>query len=493
MQAHALKSEAELLGPEQRIEISLSASAGSETISELARKNNVSRKFVYKQKEIAGNALSEAFSESVEEDKVIFTLPVTKKWIRQLVLGLVLICHSSFRGVEELLGDVFDYHNISIGTVHNIVAEAVIAAGQINNAADLSRIRVGAHDEIYQAGKPVLVGADVESTFCYLLSVEQSCDETSWGVNLLDLLDRGLKPDYTVADGGKALRAGQKAAWNGVPCHGDVFHAEMYMGRLAFYLERRAAGCVTAREKLQNKMEKAKKRKKGNTISVKLAKAREAEAKAVSLARDVRILSDWMKQDILSSGGAAPEVRKEMFDFIVDELKKLEALCFHRIKPVRRMLENNRDNLLAFTDVLDEKFEEISDRCETPKYLLWKICELQGISMEDSARWQKRAQLQKKLGRKYHEIEKEVIEAMSQVHRASSIIENINSRLRNYFFLRRHIGNDYLELLRFFLNHRKFIRSQRPERVGKSPAELLYGSPHPHWLELLGYERFKRT
>jgi hypothetical protein len=59
--------------------------------------------------------------------------------------------------------------------------------------------------------------------------------------------------------------------------------------------------------------------------------------------------------------------------------------------------------------------------------------------------------------------------------------------------LRRHLGNDYLALLQFFLNHRRFPRSQRPERAGKSPAELLTGQSHRHWLELLGYQRFSRN
>jgi len=77
--------------------------------------------------------------------------------------------------------------------------------------------------------------------------------------------------------------------------------------------------------------------------------------------------------------------------------------------------------------------------------------------------------------------------------RASSLVENLNSRLRNYFFLRRHLGPDYLALLQFFLNHRRFVRSQRPERVGKSPAQLLGSSPHPHWREMLGYVRFSRN
>ncbi len=47
--------------------------------------------------------------------------------------------------------------------------------------------------------------------------------------------------------------------------------------------------------------------------------------------------------------------------------------------------------------------------------------------------------------------------------------------------------------LRFFLNHRTFMRSEHPERVGFSPTELLTGEKHPHWLELLGFKRFQRS
>jgi hypothetical protein len=74
---------------------------------------------------------------------------------------------------------------------------------------------------------------------------------------------------------------------------------------------------------------------------------------------------------------------------------------------------------------------------------------------------------------------------MAQTPRSSSLVENLNSRLRNYFSLRRHLGGSYLDLLRFFLNHRPFIRSQRAERTGHSPRELLTDESHPHWLTLL--------
>jgi len=82
---------------------------------------------------------------------------------------------------------------------------------------------------------------------------------------------------------------------------------------------------------------------------------------------------------------------------------------------------------------------------------------------------------------------------MADTPRASSIIENLNSRLRSYFFLRRQLGDEYLDLLRFYLNHHRFMRSDRPERVGRSPAELLSGEAHPHWLALLGFETFHRN
>jgi hypothetical protein len=45
-----------------------------------------------------------------------------------------------------------------------------------------------------------------------------------------------------------------------------------------------------------------------------------------------------------------------------------------------------------------------------------------------------------------------VSEAMKTTPRTSSLVENLNSRLRNYFFLRKQLGSGYLDLLRFFLN-----------------------------------------
>ena len=486
-------SSARRLGPAQREDLSLQALAGGQPLAHLARRHSVSRKFVYAQATKASEALHQAFVASLRDARMLFHLPVTKDWIRQFVLAQVLIGHTSFRGVTEILDAVFDHRHISIGTIHNILRDAVDTTRRINQAQDLSAITVGAHDEIYQAGAPVLVGADVRSTYCYLLSAEEHCDETTWGVHLLDLAERGLRPAYTIADGGKGLRAGQIAAWDKVPCHWDVFHAERDLGRLTLYLENRAAGCRNARRKLEHKMEHLKRHRKGRRLSAKLASARQAEGKAVALARDVRILADWMKHDVLSLAGPSLATRRELFAFLTEELQQREHLCPHRIQPVRRMLEQQRDNLLAFADVLDKRFSDIARGLEIAMPLVHAVCELQGLDPNQPAYWQRDSRLHQKLRHKFHAVQTAVREALAETPRASSIAENINSRLRNYFFLRRHIGGGYLDLLRFFLNHRRFLRSDRPERVGKSPAELLTGRAHRHWLELLGYERFHRN
>ena len=482
---------ARALSPAQRQELSVEVLAKTEPLTRLAAEHGVSRKFLYAQGHKAEVALDEAFAVADDDQAVLYYLPITKSWIRQFVLGLALEGHASFRDIVQLGCDLLDY-GLSVGTIFNILQAAAKQARQINQVQDLSGSRVGAHDEIYQADHPVLVGVDVKSTYCYLLEEAERCDETTWGVPLLDLERQGLRPDYTVADGGTALRAGQKAAWPRVPCHGDVFHAERELGKVAYYLANRAAGCISARQKLEHKMERSKRHGRGNQLSKKLALVRKAELEAVALAEDVRILADWLRDDILSLAGPDLSTRRELFDFVVQELARREDFCPYRIGPVRRTLAGQRDDLLAFADVLEEEFAALSEQFDVPAFRVQQLCQLQARSLNSPAYWQHRGPLLAKLGAKFLPLQQAVRAVMADTARASSLVENLNSRLRNYFFLRRDLGNGYLDLLRFFLNHHRFQRSRRAQRVNKSPTELLTGRSHPHWLELLGFQRFHR-
>ena len=113
------------------------------------------------------------------------------------------------------------------------------------------------HDEIYQADKPVLVGIDAASTYGYLLKSVDHRDEDTWGCHLLDVMAQGFEPDYTIADGGSGLRAGQKAVMPEIPCHGDVFHIQQQFEQVANGLARQAQGATTQRIKVEQQIAKA--------------------------------------------------------------------------------------------------------------------------------------------------------------------------------------------------------------------------------------------
>jgi hypothetical protein len=466
---------------------------GGLPISGIAADHRVSRKFVYRQRDRAQQGLDQAFAPSVADQEALFYLPVTKPWIRQLVLGLVLICHSPLRGVRELLADVFDY-SLSLGSVHHIVQQAVDPARAVNDRQDLSGVRIGAHDEIFQAGRPVLVGVDTHSTYCYLLSLEDHRDADTWGIRLLELADRGFAPEATVADGAGGLRAAQEQALPGVPCRADVFHCLYEVGPLVRYLENRAYDAMDAVEKLKRRQKRHQRSKGRKDLSVvrRLHLAERAEAKAITLADDVATLARWLQWDILAVAGPDHETRLRMLDLVVAELASREQQCEHRIRPVRTMLANQGSDLLAFARQLDEDVRTLAEQWQVNEETVRELLQTRQMAEKDSRRWQREALLRQRLRGRYHALSEAVEELAAGVVRASSLVGNVNSRLRSYFFLRRQLGPDYLQLLQFYLNHRRFPRSEQGYRVGKSPAGLLNGEGHAHWLELLGYQRFSR-
>jgi hypothetical protein len=483
---------AHLLPPQQRQELALQILAGSQPVARLAREHHVSRQFLYRQADTARLALDEAFDPPRPDPPVLFHLPVTKAWLHQLVLALVLGCHSSYRGVIALLADLFDTE-LSLGTVHNVVQAAVPRAGAINGSYDLAGVRVGAHDEIFQAGRPVLVGVDTASTFCYLLSQEEHRDADTWGVRLLELADRGFAPEAVVADFGTGLRAGQELALPVVPCRGDVFHLIHDLEPVVTYLENRAYDALAACAHLEQ--EQARRRRQGrptHSVAQRLRRARAACDSAIALADDVRLLGEWLRHDVLALAGPGHADRRVLYDFILGELRARAASCPHRLGPICRRLANRRDDLLGFARSLDEELGRMAAAWAVSPEDLRRLLKARCRDQCDARRWAEEAAVRRRLHGWYDLACRAIDALIAGTIRASSLVENLNGRLRGYFSLRRHLGPEYLEWLRFYLNHRVLERSERPERRGRTPAELLTGAAHPHWLELLGYHRFAR-
>lgn len=487
---------AKALAPSQRANMGLHALAGTQSITALADEYQVSRQFVYRQAATAQAALDEAFTlAGTADDEVLFHLPVTKHWLRQAALGLTLLCHSSYRGVHEFCRDLLGVR-MSVGTVSNIIHDAITKARLHNQNQNLANVSIAGLDEIFQNRQPVLVGADIHSSYCFLLSAEDQRDGDTWALRLLECQDRGFAPKATIADFGTGIRAGQKRAMPEVPCRGDVFHALHELTPVVTFLENRAYETITTHDQLEHKKTKLQQqgrrdqRGEVQSLSRKVSAVANEQAQAITLADDVAVLARWLRADVFALSALPYVDRAALFDFILAELQARVPLCPHRLGPVCTLLQNHRAQLLAFAWHLDEDLTRLAAEFAVPVDIVRELFDLQALDSRQPLHWQKEAALRARLRGRFYALEQAVRDLSKEVVRASSIIENINSRLRSYFFLRRELGSGYLELLQFFLNHRRFLRSEHPQRVDKSPAELLTGQPHPHWLEMLGYSRF---
>jgi len=477
------------MNAEQKKNVAVAALTGTKTVTQIAIENKSSRKFVRGQKAKAAGAIDAAFHPAPTPDKVLFQLLVTQQWMDQLTLSILLGCNGSYRKTATVLNDVFDYAT-SPGKITAIVSSAVKKAQQIHTTEDLSGITVTANDELFHHNKPILSGIDTQSLYCYLLSSETHRDEVTWAIKLMECQQKGLNPERTLGDDAGGLVSGHKIAFPNVPYHYDIFHLYRGLMDLRRFFRNRLKTAITEGEYFLQRSQKWPKdiRTRQQRIDTQ---ANETKARTISKTLDTLI--SWLDHDILNKAGPTKNQRRELYNFVVEEFKKLEILESHRISVMRITLENKREAALGFVDVLEVKFAAIRDQFSISMESVWSMCVLQRCHAMEYQYVQRSELLEAELGDRFDEIEDAVITALYSTERTSSMIENLNGRVRKHLYYRQESGRGFLDLLRFYFNHTPFLRSTRAERHKKSPAEILSGKPHPHWLEMLGFERFKRA
>ena len=483
-----ISSFAKQLSGSERKEIAMQALRRNQEITQIAKTNQVSRNFIYAQKSKALQGIDAIFG-SVKDSDVLFYLPITKGWIVGFVLCLLLHCRGCYRGIAKTLDDAFDI-SISIATIHNIVQTAAKTAQTQNTQQDLSGIAIASHDELFHNNKPILTGVDNHSLYCHLLSKEDRRDGDTWAINLLDLQKQNFDPDRVIADDGSGLHAGHNLVLSDTPCDADHFHIIKDLVEMLRYFKNKLKSSITQRIYFENKLLS----KNPDYYVEQLSAARKEEEEMQHLVLNISILVSWMWHDILNKAGANITVRQELFNFILTELESLARLHPHRIQSVCTKLKNQRDSLLAFVNVLEGKFIAIAEQHQCSLDIVWSICKLQRCEYYSDNYIVRSEPVFLQLGEEAFEaIEDAVIEALDSTECTSCMVENLNSRVSPYLFIRKTSDQNHLDLLRFYFNHTPFLRSGRARRVNKTPTELLTGKTHASWLELLGYSRFKKA
>ncbi|HEY0201603.1 MAG TPA: hypothetical protein VGC24_07915 [Burkholderiaceae bacterium] len=157
-----------------------------------------------------------------------------------------------------------------------------------------------------------------------------------------------------------------------------------------FHIQRRCEGLANALARLAQGATSRRQTLKAQTTSLAPAwnMRDRLETQVHQLARDIRTLVQWLRQDILALAGPALATRRELFDFIIAELAVHEPEDPRRIRPVRVALQNQRDTLPTFAGVLNDKLAAIACAPAIPKPLVRDACVLHRFPSTSPAYWQ---------------------------------------------------------------------------------------------------------
>ncbi|MDJ0573336.1 MAG: hypothetical protein QNJ53_30465 [Pleurocapsa sp. MO_192.B19] len=171
-----------------------------------------------------------------------------------------------------------------------------------------------------------------------------------------------------------------------------------------------------------------------------LTQARKNEAELLNLAEEINILLYWLRIDILSLAGPEWFERMELMNFIIEELERRESQVHKGIKGLRVALSNQKENLLAFASVLDQKLASIAQNFKIPLEQVRQVCLLMKKSLSTNLYWQKWNHLYKQLSEKFLSVKEAVESAMKSTPRASSLVENRRFSFEKLLFLEKATG-----------------------------------------------------
>jgi hypothetical protein len=461
----------------------------SGSITDISQKHNVTRKTVYAHI----NKVSEAIDQALgKPDDVLFYLPVTWEYIAMVVTLLFIICKSSIRNIIYFIKHAFDV-DVSVGKISSILDNATAKATEVNDSYRFDNCKNSATDEIFHQGDPVLAALDLDSQFCLELQQEDTRDHNAWGYHLLNMMDKGYNPDNNVMDGGSGMDKAFAEVLPDVHVRYDHFHVTQSIKDASRFLKNKYESSVTKCVKESIKLDKSKTKQQQQKQSYHLKKAAKEMGNYDYVYNQFSTLTNWLQYDVLQLQSVSPEDRGSIFDFIIYELEELAKRHPHRIQSIVTTVKNNKVKLLDVVNELNTEFESLATKYDISVSDIWDICNNARYNLDGNQYDINLIQFYDKHGDKFDDIEDNVLNTIATVHRSSSLIETLNSRLRPYLDPRKGFKKERFQLIKFALNHIPLMRSANKKMKGKSTAEIFTQVDNIDFISLLGFQRFQRA
>lgn len=450
---------------------------GGKSITELSEETQISREWIYEQKR---RVEKEAQSLDTRES-ALTKIEVTEAWLRRFVLSLALDCRGTAEGIQRTCSEVVGVH-LSVGKISRIINEAAEKAREFDEQVSLDNIRQGANDEIFQGSTPVLTGIDLESSYVYLLEPADDRSGETWEFAMEDCSERGLELCVNVSDGGTGLQTGIPKVFPEIAMQPDVFHALRPIGREVAALERKAYQLIGNEAVLEQRVKGKCPRRK---TQEKLVQVQDKTRKAIQLYDVLAILFSWLAE-LVGFSGYSYEDTCMLAEWVLSEMESAvpDREDFHiRLHKFRR----NLPQILSFIKRMETDFKESALKNGYPleTFSLFYRERVYGTLTWECSRIE--YELGNALCERYSEAREEFERILRSAKRASSMVENVNGRIRTYMNLKRIVPKKFFILMKVYFNTKKYRRSRILQRVGKSPVELLTGKEYPEFLECIGF------
>ena len=304
------------------------------------------------------------------------------------------------------------------------------------------------------------------------------------------LKDLGLNLKVAINDAGSGLLKGVKAAFPDADTQLDLFHVLRDIGRPVYRFKEYIFKELAEFYKLESAVAKEKRpwSQKAKKRQKKLA---DYKARIPTMIEDfdtLVILYAWLREMVSLNGYSYKDVIGLM-NWILDEMFAVstrhgwayklgnEILRFRERMPMTMRFINRlfRDfSLTAEAMGLDEEvFRLLYRRLGVPK------------ESEAYAELTRQASALIPSEDDLANVERVHDEMVNDIKRASSMVENVNGRLRAYMNIKRHVSSNFYSLVQLHLNAKRYCRSRVEARKGHSPLELLTGKPWPEFIDLL--------
>ena len=427
-------------------------------VTDLARKYQVSRKFLYQQRDKAEAGLVKVLAAQPPGPKAESTmLTVNREHLQRSIVTLATAVPASIWGIQVCLEEVLGTHR-STGFISQTLKQAGEAASQQNRLLAFPQPVLGEADEIFQGCHPCLTVVDGHSFAVIYLSPQESRDATTWGVSFLEIQEQGTSFQDMACDGAKGIRYGMQQAGLSVPLRPDLFHLLQEANALMQRLERKAYKVMEWAYRSQ-RVE---------------AQAREEQTIDrydwfVWLHREIRgALEPWTRSNRLTSA-------REAHETLETAIALLRELGDADIDAYARKLLDSKDELLAPLVWLEEQLVCHRQRLapDVEAAIIWAYRHRAELSLENPGEG---------FPSELHPVVKAFWQALSNFHRSSSLAESLHSWLRPYFQAHRGMPEWLTPLLQLYWNHHTF---QRGKRKGKTPLSLAGIDETTSWSQVL--------